>query len=252
MERVSFYNRKGGIGKSTLAYNISFGLSKINKKVCLLDLDSQKDSTNFLGTFLNGESKDYVGFDELFDASKKVSIENCLIEVRTNLYVISNRDLRTMETILGKNIRAEKMFEEKINKLKELGFDYVLYDCSPSLISKINDSALCNSDSIVLPVQLQSAAIRASANVANYLAELYIDPSVIKCVIPNMKKSTKESTKNLELVYKIFDVNIVTEAVKDKTRYTEASKYGKSIFEYDKDVAKEFMETFRKVVNLIG
>lgn len=260
MKKIAFYQRKGGVGKSTFCYNIGYGFSRMNKKVGILDLDTQKDSSDFLGVFrptrdnngqiIESENKKIPGFDDLFKNSE-LNIKDCLIEARENLYIISSKDLKDTEITLNSNIRAERLFQSKLKDLEDT-LDYLFFDCSPSSISKINDAALCSVDSIILPVQLEAACMKATANVSNYLADLFLSPNIIKAVIPNMYNGTKESERNMFLLKKLFDENIITSPLRARTKIKEAQRHGQTIFEYDTKTGKEFMEIFKKVVSLIG
>lgn len=47
MKGIAFYNIKGGCGKTTSAINVSYILAKEGKKVLLVDLDPQANSSDF-------------------------------------------------------------------------------------------------------------------------------------------------------------------------------------------------------------
>ncbi len=59
MKVISFYNEKGGVGKSTIIINTAIELAKHQKKVLLIDCDPQANTTAF---FVKRSGKNY---DEL-------------------------------------------------------------------------------------------------------------------------------------------------------------------------------------------
>jgi len=56
---ITFFNHKGGVGKTTLAYNVAWGLSNVGKRVLMIDADSQCNLTEITveDEFLYGESQ---------------------------------------------------------------------------------------------------------------------------------------------------------------------------------------------------
>ena len=56
---ITFFNHKGGVGKTTLAYNVAWGLSSIGKRVLMIDADAQCNLTEITveDRFLYGEEQ---------------------------------------------------------------------------------------------------------------------------------------------------------------------------------------------------
>ncbi len=50
MKIISVINQKGGVGKTTSAINISYSMTLLNKKILLIDIDSQGNSTSGTNT----------------------------------------------------------------------------------------------------------------------------------------------------------------------------------------------------------
>ena len=95
MKKIAVLNNKGGVGKSTVAVQISHGLSKLGFRVILVDLDGQNDSSLFLGV----NSSDYKKtFYDLIDKRNNVDIKECILNVRENLDLLPNSNIQEINT----------------------------------------------------------------------------------------------------------------------------------------------------------
>lgn len=245
MRKVALFNRKGGVGKSTLCTNLAYGYSRLGYKTLIIDLDSQQDSTFFLGV------KDYnkKTFED-FILYKNTNIEDCIIEARDNLYVLPNKKLEEVEEKLYSIKNINTIFKKRLKKLED-EFDYIFIDCAPTK-NKINDAILFYVDSLILPVQMQAPAVKAVKSLYDYLVDLKLGPTIVKSVIPNMYRNTNDSKQNLELLKEIFAKDIVTEPIRERTKISQITKEGQVILETTDPAASEFMKIFKQVVKSIG
>ena len=247
---ISIVGRKGGVGKSTLSYNLASALAKMDYKTLLIDLDSQNDSSLFLGIPKEAYNKT---FDDLFDKKNPSKLEECIISTgRDNLYLLPNSSLEIVDSYLHQTNRIDLIFKYVLKDLDYMDFDYVIVDSSPTK-NKVNDALLCWTDSIILPVQLQGASVRSIGNIYTYLADLYLDPNIIKAVIPNQFNiTTNDSKENLEFLEEFFEgQNLLTPAIPMRTKIAEACKQGKTIWEYDEEASSYYIKAIEAIVKAI-
>jgi len=153
---ISVANQKGGVGKTTTSINLSSCLAEKGKKVLLIDMDSQGNSTSGLGLEKNDLDKTIyeVLRDELDIKDSIVHIEQCF----NNLDLIpANRNLAGAEIEL---ITAENMQYILKNKIAEIrdDYDYIILDCPPAL-GMLTVNAMTASDTVLVPIQCEFYAL---------------------------------------------------------------------------------------------
>lgn len=251
MKKIAILNNKGGVGKSTVAVQLSHGLSKLGFKVILVDLDGQNDSSLFLGI---NESQYNKTFFDLIDKRADISIDDCIINARENLDLLPNSNIEEINAEFYRESRIDLVLSEKLKELENKDYDYVIIDCGPQR-TKVNDAVLCYVDNIVMPVQVEAASVRACGSIYEYLADLRLSPEKISLIIPNMyDKRTKDARENLKFLYEFFDDmdDIVTSPINRRIKITEAGKMGKTVFEYDEEAATQFFSVLERLVTKIG
>ena len=126
---IAIANQKGGVGKTTTAVNLAACLAKAGKKVLLVDIDPQGNSTSGLG--IDKRRCEKTIYNCLIDEEK---MENVSIQTEyENLSVCpSNLDLSGAEIELISVMGRENRLKESLASAREI-FDYILIDAPPSL-----------------------------------------------------------------------------------------------------------------------
>lgn len=150
---ISFANQKGGVGKTTLSFNFAAILAQREKKVLLIDMDSQANLTAYFGIADPSELTCTVGHvirDVIADGEINMEELKILVNNRLpNLCLLgANAQLYQIKQILMEAEHRESVLREAIEELKPL-FDYIIIDCAPSLdIDLVN--ALVASDEVII------------------------------------------------------------------------------------------------------
>ena len=191
--RITFYNHKGGVGKTTLTVNIAAALAEKGKSVLLVDSDPQCNLTSYL------LSDDYV--DELLDTSdsptgktiwsavrplfERIGDARRIAPVQVERLSLLPGDIRLSEyeEFLGESwtdsfkrrlggLRATSSISELVSGVSEdHDFDYVFYDTGPN-IGALNRVLLLDSDFFVVPVACDLFSVRALSTLGQ---------SILKC-----------------------------------------------------------------------
>ena len=126
---IAIANQKGGVGKTTTAINLSSCLAEKGKKVLVIDMDPQGNTTSGLGVDKNAlENTIY----EMIIG--ECLLEECLLEnVFNNLSLIpSNVNLSGAEIELMDIEGKEYIVRGQVNTIRD-NYDFVIIDCPPSL-----------------------------------------------------------------------------------------------------------------------
>lgn len=178
MRKIVFMNNKGGVGKTASISAIGHILSTFGKKVLLVDMDPQANTSQLFGFTENDteyslkdmlQGKVYLVSntveDILLDANK--DIRECIYKTDyENLYLIpSYITLSNVENQLLGNVTLPQQFRLKnqLEKIEE-DYDFCLIDCGPS-VSLLNVNALAASQEVFIPSKSDKDSRVGIANV---------------------------------------------------------------------------------------
>jgi len=163
MRKICFVNPKGGVGKTTSVVNTGAALSRLGRRVLLIDLDPQQHLTYSLG--LEGlELK-----KSIYHLLKgELSFEEVVLH-RGELDVIaSSANLEELEMKLA-YIKKDDLLKNSLKYLS--GYDYLLIDCPPNLnILTIN--AMLTANEIFVPIQTEFLALQGMGRLLKVVREL--------------------------------------------------------------------------------
>jgi chromosome partitioning protein len=205
---IAICNQKGGTGKTTSAINISTYLALAGKRVLLIDLDPQANTTSGLG--INRYDIKKSTYHILLE---EVAIgEICQTTAINNLYLApSNLDLTGAEVELVGALGRERRLKKSLISEQE-NFDFMLIDSPPSL-GLLTINALCAADSVLIPVQCEYYALEG-------LAQLF---KTIKLIKDNLNPQL--TIEGVILTMADFRTNLTKEVIQEARSYVKAKVY---------------------------
>ncbi|WP_457550672.1 ParA family protein [Archaeoglobus sp.] len=179
---ISVVNRKGGVGKTTTVFNVSYALGKKNIRTLAVDFDPQASLTSILG--LDPEELeraiDVPILSEVGVPQGEVSLRDVIVKTDMGFDLAPSRDQLELANILLTSKIGRKLVLKK--KLSEVASDYDvgIIDCQTS-ISLLTINALAASDYVLIPVELAYLSIQGLNVLMNIILE------VKQNVNPNLK-----------------------------------------------------------------
>ena len=233
---IAVANQKGGVGKTTTAINLSAALAEKGKKVLVVDIDPQGNTTSGFGIEKNElENTVY----ELMLG--ECSVKDCMIEdVIHNLSIIpSNVNLAAAEIELIEADKKEYILKNELDWVKDK-FDFIIIDCPPSL-SMLTVNSMTASDSVLVPIQCEYYAMEGlsqlihTINLVKKKLNPYLEMEGVVFTMydsrTNLSQEVVESVKEA-LEERVFETNIPR-----NVRLAEAPSYGMPICKYDANSA---------------
>lgn len=148
-------NQKGGVGKTTTSINLAASLAALEKRVLLIDLDPQGNSTSGLG--IEKQSVESGTYDVLMQEGELA--EAALATAFNGLFLLpAGMDLAGAEVELVNGQEREYRLQEAFAGYHGEPFDYVLIDCPPAL-NLLTVNALTASDRVMITLQTEFYAM---------------------------------------------------------------------------------------------
>ncbi|ANW97538.1 sporulation initiation inhibitor Soj [Thermoclostridium stercorarium subsp. thermolacticum DSM 2910] len=250
---IAIANQKGGVGKTTTAVNLSSCLAVKGKKVLLIDIDPQGNTTSGLGIDKSKVEKSI--YDVIIN---EIPIGETFIETKVKNLTLSpsNIQLAGAEVELVSVISRETRLKHALNDIKE-DFDFIIIDCPPSL-GLITINALTAADTILVPIQCEYYALEGLSQLMNTvkLVQKHLNPNlkVEGVVLTMFDARTNLSIQVVDEVKKYFGNKVYKTIIPRNVRLSEAPSYGLPIILYDSKSkgAECYMDLADEVIEYSG
>lgn len=225
-------NQKGGVGKTTTAINLSASLAEMEKKVLVIDIDPQGNTSSGLG--IEKDEIENTVYELLLG---EVPLENCIQKgIFENMDIVSsNINLAAAEIELTGIAEKEYILKKAVDTVREQ-YDFIIIDCPPSL-NTLTINAMCAADTVLVPIQCEYYALEGLSQLMNTvgLVRDRLNPKLeIEGVVFTMYDArTNLSLQVVENVKNNLDQKIYKTIIPRNVRLAEAPSYGMPITKYD-------------------
>lgn len=256
MKTISIFNQKGGVGKTTSVVNLAVSLSKLDKKVLVIDFDPQANTTTGLGFDKNELEKSI--YKMFYDEGD--NYKDYILKSEEGPYLIASENSLSgleVELVSLDEVERLKMLSQIIEEIKK-DFDIILIDCPPSL-GLLSLNALVASDSIIIPIQTEyyalegvSELLKTYQTIKESIKEDLEIEGVLLCMFD---KDTDLSYEVVEEVKSFFKEKVFSTMIPRNIKLAEAPSFGKSVITYDEKSkgARAYLSLAKELVeNIFG
>lgn len=253
---ICFVNQKGGVGKTTLAFNTAHALQKLGKNVLCLDLDPQANLSMLVNKNYSSDNESL--FQLLINSVKELKALHRPLLISEVLHrgvvdlIPSSQDLSgfelTVSAVQFPRPLILKRFLENSGLIDR--YDYIIIDCPPTL-GLLVVNALCASDGVIIPFKADDFSLQGVKHFYQVLEDikdmgLGISPEVISH-IPNLYDHRRKSeNESLDLIRNFIssENKNVSLGFSNRSGILKSVNAKKSVFEFESNEFKPIREEF--------
>jgi chromosome partitioning protein len=228
---IAIANQKGGVGKTTTAINLSAALALTGKRVLLIDLDPQGNSSL---TFLGHNTIDRSIYDLLTDTDVTPDSVIKHTSIATLDVLPSRINLAKFESKLLGEFDAPFRLKDRIEGIIKT-YDCVLIDTPPTL-GLITVNALVAADYVIVPIQPSYFALEGTDDLLETVEKIKARPNprlqVLGVVITLLDKRTTLAKDIQEQIRAVFGDKVFETVISKSVRLEESPAYKETIFTF--------------------
>ncbi len=229
---IAVANQKGGVGKTTTAVNLAACVAAVGKKVLLVDLDPQGNTTSGYGV-----NKRAVATSVYEVLTGEARLSQALVHTKYHVDVVpSNIQLSGASIELVSLDRREFRLRDALGEVVAQ-YDFIFIDCPPSL-DLLTLNGLCACDTVLVPIQCEFFALEGLTELMNSIRKVkklynpYID---IEGVLLTMFDGRLNLTLQVvQEVKKYFGNKVYKTTIPRNVRLSEAPSFGMPVNYYDR------------------
>ena len=231
MKVFAVANQKGGVGKTSIAVNLSATLAHYGQRSLLIDLDPQGNATTGSGIDKSAVEKTLYGV-----LLGEYGVADARVHANGQFDVLpANRELAGAEIELINVERREFRLKDALESVAG-DYDFVVVDCPPAL-NMLTVNALTAADSVIIPMQCEYYALEGLSDLVGTLRKVKanLNPRIeIEALVRTMYDPRSSLTNQVsDEIKSHFGDKVFDTVIPRNIRIAEAPSFGKPVIIYD-------------------
>lgn len=228
---IAIANQKGGVGKTTTAVNLSASVAAQGKRVLILDLDPQGNTTSGYGI---SKRTVQAGTYQLLIGENTAEEALCHTDYQVDV-IPSNIQLSGAAIELVEMDKRESRLRQALAPIADQ-YDYIFIDCPPAL-DLLTLNGLCAADTVLVPIQCEFFALEGLSELMSTVRtvkKMYNKYIELEGVLLTMYDGRLNLTLQVvQEVKKFFGDKVYATTIPRNVRLAEAPSYGMPVNYYD-------------------